>query len=315
VGAVSPAYAKGTHTESASYGEGIDLVAYSGNGNTGYADVGGFGGTDWDQPLFYPRSGLSLPTFWTLGWHGVPEYTAPGFTEGNTTFAGNFVNRVEGQRIYGIIPQPALTSGATPQVAGVAALLFSYRPELTPPQVISMLLRGCRNIDKYNTNQCGGGPCAGKLGAGALDAYRAMTLWGAVGDTTLSGDVYVSGDVWIKPGATVTCAVGTRLFVAPDDVYEGDIVDAGAPGGVNCYQWLAINKTGFTNVPAATSPPKIEIYVSGTFDNRLAVMYGWRDSPTPATWSGIYVQDTGTVLEGGSSRVRDSASGVVEDAQ
>jgi len=314
VGAVSDAYAKSTNSFSSSYGSGVDMVAYSGTGMTGYADRGGFHGTDYDEPIWYPRAGLSRPTFWTLGWHGDAEYMET-YSEGAVTFAGNFVNRVEGQRIYGIIPQEALTSGATPQVAGVAALLFSYRPELTPPQVVSMLKRGCRNIDQYNTDQCGGGPCAGLLGAGALSAYRALTLWGAVGDTVLSGDVYISGDVWVRPGKTVTCSPGTRFFVAPDDIYEGDIVDDGAADGVNCYPWLAIDTTEFTNVPASSTPPTTSVYVSGTFDLSGAVMYGWRDSPVPETWGGVYVQEGGAVIGDHYDRVRDSKSGVVEASE
>lgn len=309
VGAVDETYHKDTGGEGSSYGPRVDLVCYSGSGNNGYADYNGFSGTDWDEGLWFPRSSVTKPTYWTLGF--MSDWERFGIIPGGVKFEGNVANRQGGERAYGIIPQPAYTSGATAQAAGVAALLFTYRPELTAMQAKAMMLRGCVNIDALNTTQCGGGPCAGKLGAGRLDAYRAMTLWGAVGDTVLSGDVYISGDTWIKPGATVTCAAGTVLWVAPDDIYEGDIHTSGSWSNVNCYPWLAIDNRTFTNVPAATSPKKVEIYVSGTFDYSKAVIKAWLNQPRPEVWSGIYIQGDGSAPAAEAGRVRDSRDGVV----
>ena len=150
------------------------------------------------------------------------------------------------------------TSGATTQTASVAALIFALRPELTPQQVLGMVRRGCVTVDPFNDDTCCDDPdkencftwvdgsneypldgvmqdggfdgsgeitgriegddCAGLLGAGRLDAYRSVTLWGLVdSDTTFSGDVYVSGDVVIS-GAIVTIEPGARFFIAPDDI-------------------------------------------------------------------------------------------------
>ena len=150
------------------------------------------------------------------------------------------------------------TSGATTQAAGVAGLVASLYPHLQPDQLAGMVRRGCVTVDPFNTDTCcldadkencftwtdglNGNPvdgvmqdgdfdgsgeitariegesCAGLLGAGRLDAYRSMTLWGLVDqDTTFSGDVYVSGDVLIA-GATVTVMPGTRFLIAPDDI-------------------------------------------------------------------------------------------------
>lgn len=150
------------------------------------------------------------------------------------------------------------TSGATTQTASVAALIFALWPELTPQQAWGMVRRGCVTVDPYNDDTCCDDPdkencftwvdgsngypedgvmqdggfssvgeitgriegddCAGLLGAGRLDAYRSMTLWGLIdADTTLAGDIYVSGDVLIS-SATVTVRPGTRFFIAPDDI-------------------------------------------------------------------------------------------------
>lgn len=150
------------------------------------------------------------------------------------------------------------TSGATTQAASVAALVYVLNPDLTPQQVQGMVRRGCVTVDPFNDDTCCDDPdkencftwtdglddnpldgvmqdggfsgsgeitgriegddCAGLLGAGRLDAYRTLTLWGLVDqDTTLSGDIYVSGDVVIS-SCTVTVEPGTRFFIAPDDI-------------------------------------------------------------------------------------------------
>jgi subtilisin family serine protease len=55
------------------------------------------------------------------------------------------------------------TSFATPMVAGVAALLLSKDPSLTPDEVKALL---CNNVDPYHSNKY--------IGTGRLNAYKAL---------------------------------------------------------------------------------------------------------------------------------------------
>ena len=147
-----------------------------------------------------------------------------------------------------------MTSGTTPQAAGVAALYATLYPESSTGQIRHALFRGSVNVDSYNTMNCCSGTyyedchtfddkgdgdpdndewrrnafdrdCAGLLGHGRLDAYRTITMWGVVQDTTLSGDIYVSGDVEFR--GTVNIEEGTHFYVAPDDITNAAPWDAG----------------------------------------------------------------------------------------
>jgi subtilisin family serine protease len=79
------------------------------------------------------------------------------------------------------------TSGACAQVSGVLALLKSRYPNASSDFLKHELLRGARALPQDE-------PLRDKLGAGMVNAYRALTRWGTVSsDTTWSGVAYVSG--------------------------------------------------------------------------------------------------------------------------
>ena len=61
------------------------------------------------------------------------------------------------------------TSMASPNAAGVAALIWSAHPEWTREQVAAQLLATSDNIDVVNPNH------KGKLGAGRVNSYRALS--------------------------------------------------------------------------------------------------------------------------------------------
>ncbi len=61
------------------------------------------------------------------------------------------------------------TSMASPNAAGVAALVWSAHPDWTREQVAAQLLGTCDNIDELNPAY------AGQLGCGRVNAYRALT--------------------------------------------------------------------------------------------------------------------------------------------
>jgi subtilisin family serine protease len=66
------------------------------------------------------------------------------------------------------------TSMAAPAAAGVAALIWSLHPDWTRDQVAAQLIGTADIIDALNPTQCRGS-CAGQLGAGRVNANRAVT--------------------------------------------------------------------------------------------------------------------------------------------
>jgi subtilisin family serine protease len=60
------------------------------------------------------------------------------------------------------------TSMASPHVAGLAALIWSYNPNLTNQQVRNIIETTCDNIDAKNPGH------VGEIGSGRINAYRAL---------------------------------------------------------------------------------------------------------------------------------------------
>lgn len=229
-----------------------------------------------------------------------------------------------------VMPTDARTSGATAQASGVAVLLRCLYPHLTADQALGMMRRGSVNVDSYNSTMCCsdetfedchsgdsstgcngprilGSSCAGLLGAGRLDAYRTIGLWGAVEDTAFSGDVYVIGDVAIS--GTCTVAPGTRFFVAPDD-----IVDLAAWEPETQYDMSGRRDDNHGKLPSQTAPStKIEIKVIGTLrfnstPESPAVFSAFvNDTPTTADWIGLTGAGTIQTPNGAGSYVTHNA--------
>ena len=134
-------------------------------------------------------------------------------------------------------PDPAYsgfvgTSPATPQVAGVAALLKSFVPDATPAQISSYLLT---NVRAYPAGSvcAAGGTFAGQCGTGLLDAEKALTAAGP-----LASPASVAGtDQVVAPGATVTL--------------NGSASKAYASKTITSYQWT---QTGGTPTVTLATP-------------------------------------------------------------
>lgn len=67
------------------------------------------------------------------------------------------------------------SSLAVPFVSGLAALIKSAYPEATNKQIRDRIIASSDNIDALNLTQCGGKSCAGLLGAGRVNAERALS--------------------------------------------------------------------------------------------------------------------------------------------
>lgn len=279
---------------STSFGAGVTVSAYVGYGTSYGNNVAGY---NMMQPGYSDK-----PSMFTLGF-GYADHTDEAIG-----WKGNMLDDdskyLEYHETYGIIPSPGYTSGATAQTAGVAALLFGLYPDLSPLQGRELLMRGCITdiYDGRNIDQCASGDCAGMLGAGRLSAYRTLTLWGAIPDTTLSGDIWISGDVSF---ANVTIASGSTVHIGVDDIYEDEIDDGVA---LTCRPWDAITAT-IDNDPNP-SPNMVEVFVNGvlTIEGPVTFKPHAFGSPDNA-WSGIYIQTGGSVVGGGNITTEGNVGG------
>jgi hypothetical protein len=103
------------------------------------------------------------------------------------------------------------TSGACAQASGVLALLKSMYPTASSSFLRQELYRGATPLPDTLYAQ-------GKLGAGAINAYRSLTQWGTISEnTTWANTVYVSGDLSVASGKTLTISPGTVINIATDD--------------------------------------------------------------------------------------------------
>jgi hypothetical protein len=115
------------------------------------------------------------------------------------------------------------TSAASPQAAGVAALLRSRFPGLDQQEVRERIMRSAEWY--WSASQSD----SIKYGAGKVNAYRALTEWGTISEDTTwdagiprDGAYYVSGDLVVEEGVTLTINRGTVVRVAPDHEKAGE---------------------------------------------------------------------------------------------
>ncbi len=133
------------------------------------------------------------------------------------------------------------TSSAAPQVAGVAALLWSQRPTLTAAQVRAALRRSARDLDASGRDDL--------YGHGLVDAYRTVTRWGTITqNTTWSGTIHVSADITVSSGVTLTIDPGTQIYIAEDDNDQG---------GADASK-IEFNVAGTISANGSTSPITIQ---------------------------------------------------------
>lgn len=327
----SPWQASVDYKPTATYGRRLDVMGYIPFGGSWYA----WGGAN---SHYISVTGVSM--LFTLGWVNVgsaasydelPVGQGPSALLGIPGRGGTLYDPEAAVNIVpSLMPSDFRTSGATPQAAGVAALLFTLYPDLMPAQAVGMIRRGCVSVDALNTNTCcslasmalchpSSGVrvedtnCNGLLGAGRLDAYRTLTLWGTVpADTTLTGQVYVSGDVLIPSGVTVTVSAGTHFFVAPDDITQlapwepedqYDMNGATANGMYGSQQ----SPAGSIQIAIASGGT---LLINGTTDSPVVFDSFVNDAQTDDDWIGF--TNAGTILTpngSGSLVVRHSTNG------
>ena len=145
------------------YSQGIVLVAAAGNDTSNiprypaaFNHVIGVGATDRnDKITYYSNFGTNVTVM------------APGGD--GRAFQGNKIYSTFGfgDNAYGYYQG---TSMASPLVCGLAGLVLSANPKLSPNQVKSYIEQGCVNIDALNPN------LIGQLGYGRINAYNTLKL-------------------------------------------------------------------------------------------------------------------------------------------
>ena len=180
---------------------GILFVASAGNAGSGCATVG-------NAPALYPESftvgsytdtgaisGFSSrgPVTYDGATRVGPDVTAPG-SNIRSAFSGTVSS-------YAAISG---TSMAGPHVAGVAALLWSARPELRGQISLTRAILQQTAVDTTSAQTCGGTPGSSipnnTFGHGKVDALAAIA-------TTLQGSITVNGTA--APTATLTISTPT----------------------------------------------------------------------------------------------------------
>ena len=207
-------------------GEGIVLIAAAGNDNV--------------SSIFYPA-----------GYNEVIAVASTTFGDSKSSFSnyGTWIDiSAPGSAIYSTIPGNGYgtkqgTSMASPQVAGLAGLMLSLNPSLSPADIKSCILSSADNIDTQNPSY------VGELGAGRINAQAAMNC------------------------------ISATLNWAPEANFEADVVNILEGQSVNFTDLSIYNPTSWSwtfngGTPATfngQNPPAITYNTAGTYDVTLTV--------------------------------------------
>ncbi len=128
--------------------------------------------------------------------YGTPiDISAPGVSILSTIF------NTEGNNSYSSFSG---TSMATPVACGVAALIKSMYPDLTPDQLKARIMAGCDSIDVLNPGY------EGKLGAGRVNAFNSL-MYDKIPNLSISNyqinEVQGDNDNVVNPGETISLSV------------------------------------------------------------------------------------------------------------
>lgn len=138
-----------------------------------------------------------------------------GTCENNPMFADTHYNDSIGYHLV------SGTSMAAPYVTGIAALMLSENPDLTPLQIKNRIIATCKDYSDY-TNKCVSGGIVNAYHA-VLNAYTSTTM---TLDSSRSASIADGGQYWVKFTAT---SAGTYFFFTTGGLHTvGELFDSDA---------------------------------------------------------------------------------------
>lgn len=272
------------------------IIASSGNDNdplewpaaysSSYSNVIAVGATQHhDQKASYSNHGSGLNVVAPGGYGGSPSSNDIYSTTPNYIVE---INYDDVSQLYGYL---AGTSMAAPHVSGVAALILSINPSLTPSEVRQIIEESADKVPGMN-----GENFTNEYGYGRVNAYKA--LLGTNGFTfvsgiiessvTWSGGVYVTGDVFVNPGVTLTVDPGTEILfdARRDDQHSGNETE-------KCE--LIVDGT---------------LVVNGTQSQQVKFRSSTASSPSRWDWASITFRN-GATASISNARISDTQYGIV----
>jgi serine protease len=191
------------------------------------------------------------------------------------------------------------TSSAAPHVSGVAALLLSVKPTLTPAQIKSVLQSSARPFPAGSWCTAAGG--AGLCGAGLLDAHAALQASASPPAVTITNasqvvapntTVSLSGTAVADLGRSISSYAWTQLTgISVGTIAHNNQADASftAPAtGTSTFRLTATDTGGLTGTATATvrvnSPPVLTAVAAQTvtLGNALTFVVGAMDVDSDA---------------------------------
>ena len=175
------------------------------------------------------------------------------------------------------------TSMACPVVAGLASLIRSINPDITPEDVEMILEGTCDNIDAQNPDYIG------MLGAGRINAYKAVMATPYQPDAQFETPVYV-----ITPGTSIDFSdMSMGLPNSWEWTFEGASPSSSSdqnPTGINYNTAGTYDVTLTVENAYGTSTLTFEDYVSVTDAPTPFVVFSVSDT-MPCIWNAVAFED------------------------
>ena len=178
--------------------------------------------------------------------------------------------------------QTSTTDIACAMASGIAALMLSVNPCLTPDEIRDLLIQSCEKVGGYEYDWNLAKPGHSKaLGYGRVDAYQAVLAamnlvepgMDITQNTTWDKPKYFNSNVVVKTGATLTVQSTVKFDEQVRLIVEkgGTLVVDGGKLTSRCKKWDGIIVAGDDLLPQSpeTNQGKVAIINNGTIENAM----------------------------------------------
>ena len=190
-------------------------------------------------------------------WGKWTSVVAPGVNILSTYPQGKGPSELEtilGTRDYNILSG---TSQATPYISGIAALLLSYKPELTNYQVKYILENTAQKLNSKSFDD--------HFGNGLVNAYKALKMVekGSIDKvSSIRIDSIRTSPFYMKPGDSVTLTVNVHNPENKKLGYGWAVSKGKIEGQGQTVTWLAPDKPGKYQVVAGVNDGEKKVYAT-----------------------------------------------------